>query len=257
MVWDPRNWRQGRIVPAKSLPEGDRLQDVSYFIVISHDCDLARSSEVEPFVELLPCHPSVLDGNLQNAKDPRRLQLGISMNGEAACCFELRATEKKSIAKEAFISEAGGVRIGDDDLQVLRTWLALRYRRQAVPDSLNDGLRPFWEKFKKPAQKLGHVLHGIWVRYEPQQEPDDSSQGYSCEFYFVYDADQDEHGLQTLELIKQLQPAAKDLGNKMPPIFLDMVPAPDTEFSYRLQRHLVRWAHDHISHKVNIPAPDA
>lgn len=153
-------WRQGSILGyellaalAQSSEIPNRKADIA--VVISHDCDIAASPDIEPTIEVIPAvflHNE--DGSLTHAKDPRRLHLTLTMRGTGKQYFaEFKAIEKLNIPKEQFAGQhpSGEFVLGAKELEILRRWLAARYRRHAFSDA-------FEERFKKVERKFREIL---------------------------------------------------------------------------------------------------
>lgn len=106
-------------------------------VVITHDCDLAQDDlESEPMVEVIVGRMAEKqDGNLTWGKSPRTLHLAMLCDGVPVTA-ELAATNKRSLDKQALAAFDPDVRyhLPVRDLEVLRSWLASRYRRAAFPD---------------------------------------------------------------------------------------------------------------------------
>ena len=97
-------WRQGAVLPRAAieafdlgLPPNGSAGTIA--VVISHDCDLAQSPEVEPSVEVPPCRCiATPNGNFTHGKNPRRLHLALN-DHMRPIWLELEATRKRSIDK--------------------------------------------------------------------------------------------------------------------------------------------------------------
>jgi hypothetical protein len=192
---------------------------------------------------------------MRNARQARKLHLDIDLSGKSDACFELRACEKMSVRKKMFLGAPDDIHIGKDALYILRLWLAIRYRRQAIPDDLDQCLKPLWEKFRKPAEEISRALHGIRIQFARNEDPDDHAVSYDCTLFFVYDADHKESS-QVRQVIETLLPITGDLASTTLPVYLELLPVPDTVFTYQMQRRSTRWVHDHISVKSNSQLDD-
>jgi hypothetical protein len=253
MVWEPNKWRQGYLVSSSCLPESVRTLGVSYYIVISHDCDLARDEETDSVVELLPCYPTEPNHLYLHAQHPRKLHI-ITVEAVAQY-FEIRAYDKLIVKKNDFIGVPSGLII--HDLIILRSWLVARYRRQALPDILDNTLKPFWKKFRKISKNVAESLHGVWVNFESSVESGNDTDCYNFLCYFVYDTDKDPDGSKTQTLVNILKDNFEDeLSRATIPIFLELYHIADTQFDYRTQMRTTRWVHDYISYSAGISVED-
>lgn len=64
---------QGNLIDIEKSGLQEQFPGFLYALIISHSCDIAARSELEPCIELLPCHPiESIDGNKTKAKKPKR-----------------------------------------------------------------------------------------------------------------------------------------------------------------------------------------
>ncbi|NCD06642.1 MAG: hypothetical protein EOL97_11010 [Spirochaetia bacterium] len=135
--------------------------DCNLFLVISHSCDIARDKCSEPYIEVLPCHKiNKIDGINTLGKTARRLHFFINRN-ELKEYYCINAFEKLFIKKEDIEPNYKIVDIEDTDLSiyVLQNWLSFRYRREALPDEINQKLKKI--KFKKKLNSVKNEIHSI------------------------------------------------------------------------------------------------
>lgn len=162
-------WRQGHLVTPASLARLDLdlpSASLTHAVVITHDCDLANSSE--PWVEIIACEPrDRRDGQLSHAKHPRKLHLPYkitALNDEAKSVdadsndkghplpsderdilvFELQHANRLQVDKERFMQHARAetsAHLPTREKQTLKQWLAARYARPAFPDAFEEHLR--------------------------------------------------------------------------------------------------------------------
>lgn len=60
---------QGNLIDIEKSGLQEQFPGFLYALIISHSCDIAARSELEPCIELLPCHPiESIDGNKTKAK---------------------------------------------------------------------------------------------------------------------------------------------------------------------------------------------
>lgn len=157
-------WRQGSVIPTNAAVELGLIRaeeaETAITVVISHDCDLSCDRlDVEPTVEVMAGRRiDATDGNFTAAKNPRILHMELHQAG-AVVCVELNATRKATVPKQRLASyqPESALEIKDneikDNLRVLRTWLAARYKRAAFPDELDKRLKPIRDAFVKAAKK--------------------------------------------------------------------------------------------------------
>src|SRR5712664_1143629 len=102
--WDRRTpWRQGHTMTTDAVaslrlaPDPDSTSHVA--IIVSHDCDLVQSPDVEPMVEVIVGRRvDGPNGNFTHGKNPRRLHLAAAETG-SVIWIELTATARQSVPK--------------------------------------------------------------------------------------------------------------------------------------------------------------
>jgi len=110
------------------------------FVVATQTCDLAKSSETEPWIEVLPVAFSTDPGTIRNARrNSTRLFLLRVERGEAGEQHGLiaDASQRAFVAKEALLTCVPESAFAVDDAHtegLFRRWLAQRYSRPAIPD---------------------------------------------------------------------------------------------------------------------------
>ncbi|MBS0472799.1 MAG: hypothetical protein JSR60_17140 [Proteobacteria bacterium] len=203
---DARNdtpWQQGFIlnadgVVALGLCPPEHAND-TIAVLISHDCDVVESSDIEPFCELLV--GKVIDqanGSFTQGKSPRRLHLEFSA-GTTHVVAEFYATKRVPIEKALFLAQtpAKNVLLTPDDHFTLQAWLASRYHRPVFPDEFNRRLsnRPV-----EVHKKLANIFKGsgtdiIAILFDLDQgraiERDGAEDVYSLTIYIVYSVEFD------------------------------------------------------------------
>ncbi len=167
-------WRQGSILARKDfqvvgLPNHSEAEVA---IVISHDCDIANDNlNIEPSVEFIIARIiAENDGNCTYGRNPRTLHLDY-ICGEETVHFELTASKKSVIQKSKL--EA----VSPDDSyyssysnQILQSWLASRYRRHALPNSLVSRLSKVFLHIEKEGRKNADGILSFRMDYEPKEE---------------------------------------------------------------------------------------
>lgn len=190
-------WRQGSILDPGLLSSSDgsfagpsRGNDIA--VVVSHDCDIAANPGLEPRIEVIP---AVLlpkeNGSLTHAKDPRRLHLKvIHRNTGLANFLELKAAEKTQIPKEQFagLLPSGEYVLAHKELEILRRWLAARYRRHAFPDEFEQRFQKVEQKFKEILKQSSNHLRAVLFDVDEDSGGDstDNSTAYILDIYLVY-----------------------------------------------------------------------
>lgn len=159
-------------------------------VVISHDCDIACDMDKEPNIEVLLA-TVVTDENhaFLQAKNPRRLHLAFTHQGNK-CALDLLATEKRYIAKASLIGTDPDpdFLLTDDSRQILQRWLAVRYRRHAFPDKLNNRIKHSFGKAEEWLKKKGAGIIAVYVDYQPRNEELSDNEPYELWVYIVADS---------------------------------------------------------------------
>lgn len=78
--WRNEPWRQGQLLTHEKAVELDLTSGADAVhcavVLISHDCDIAAKTELEPNIEVIVGrYVNVIDGDFANAKNVRKLQL--------------------------------------------------------------------------------------------------------------------------------------------------------------------------------------
>lgn len=210
-TWDRNTpWRQGSVIPpaqAVSLGLVDKKQSSSKItIVVSHDCDLANAVEEEPHVEVIvgTLIASCLSDKT-HAKNVRILHIDIEGLGRRKH-LELAAKNKMSIPKE-LMSSFGPDKtysISKTELEVLRSWLAARYRRASIPDDLQGLVKEIFEDLAKKGDRP-KALKGIWIDFEPDSDHLEKGERYELWIVFVYSTSVEGSKTVVEDMAKQAQ----------------------------------------------------
>lgn len=190
-------WRQGSVLDPQLL-HGVRRDEAAHIrmdqigVVVSHDCDLAASPTIEPFVEIVPGRLLIkLDGNFTHAKDARRLHLCVKRrDSEEQSYLELVAKDKVQIRKDelADMTPSTEFILERRELDILRRWLAARYRRHAFSDAFERRFDKVEEKLREILKKSNEHLRAILFDFE--EVTDESSNNpdvpYVLDIYLIY-----------------------------------------------------------------------
>ena len=178
-AWDRHTpWRQGHALTNEAAVTLGlvRVVEVATVVamVVSHDCDLAQSPEVEPSIEIIVGgRIAAANGNFTHAKNPRRLHLPCTENG-VTMYLDLLATDKRGIPKYHLAGHLpnASMELTPENRSVLQRWLAARYRRAAFPDEFERRLRETGvdERVKKIVEPLGTHLIAIFFDVDEGRE---------------------------------------------------------------------------------------
>ena len=158
MPWSRNTlWRQGSVLLQKDFHTANLndSSDAELVVAISHDCDIANENlDAEPTVEFIFGRIiQQLDGNYTHGKNPRILHLNYIHSG-TPISLELTASRRVIVDKnvlEAVQPDQTYELVGSR--QILQSWLAARYRRHALPNSLVERLREVSKHIQKKSKK--------------------------------------------------------------------------------------------------------
>jgi hypothetical protein len=190
-------WRQGSIlgdellaVLAHGVEIPNRKVDIA--VVISHDCDIAANTDIEPTVEVIPAVfiPNE-DGSLTHAKDPRRLHLTLTERSTGKQYFaEFKANEKLKVPKDKFVGliPSGEFILGPKGLEIMRRWLAARYRRHAFSDAFEMRFEKVAGRFREILKASGSHLRAILFDVDDDSDADSvgADAPYVLDIYLIY-----------------------------------------------------------------------
>lgn len=187
-------WRQGCVVSVEALCEHFDLEtEHGFAMCISHDCDIASDSNKEPFVEFIYANCiQQTDAQKQNARNPRTLQLNLNLFSEETQ-VEMLAHNKFTLDKELLAGfHSDNVEyIQQDEKDILRSWLAARYRRHAFPDELTNRIAPLLTELEKQAKRFPKNVVGILINYDPfDTELENDEDVYEIELSIIYSCEQ-------------------------------------------------------------------
>jgi hypothetical protein len=170
------------------MPEFDtRLGPDDLVIVVSTDCDVASLDfEKEPTFEgLIARKAAGTDGNLHHGKNPRRIQMSVSLDA-LPNLFEASIDERYRADRLPLATAASDAdrQLSPQDLRSLRLWLTKRYYRTAFPDSFNSRLAPVVEKIRRRARQGGEHIDGFWIALSTFDELP-SEERYEVAFFGV------------------------------------------------------------------------
>ena len=154
------SWRQGHVL-LDATSQALNLQHATYpdetiVVVISHDCDLACSVDLEPTVEVVVGRRiAIPSGNATHAKTTRTLHLEWTHQGQQQIWVELLISHRQTLSKALLVGvdPDPAYELSLRDLAILQQWLANRYRRSAFPNEFEARL-----KEAKLHEKIANVV---------------------------------------------------------------------------------------------------
>jgi hypothetical protein len=206
-------WRQGDLlapVDAVALGLIDSAQcDTHRVLVISHSCDIASASEVEPAVELL-IGVVVRDdeATAQNGHSIRKLHLGSE--GEPPTEWvQYGIADRREVSKADLLhcKPWPDRRYTSEQRALLRRWLAQRYARCEFPDAFIKWLKEsgVGSRFEEIGKRYSAHLVGIYFDFDDDSERDSPEDPYELGINLVYDASNAEHAAAAEEARKRLE----------------------------------------------------
>lgn len=178
-------WRQGSVLPS-SIVEKAKLSNrwpawiavgpADWLIVVSHTCDVRnRNPNNEPDVEVLVARP-LLQGATKaseaHGRNSRRLQFKGKIDDQE---LELLAYahERFAVDRMLLAQVAPDEQRRVDRLEILITWLAKRYRRQAFPDDFDQLARKAKDKVDKFLVKNAAQIAVVFISFgdRPDRTP--------------------------------------------------------------------------------------
>jgi hypothetical protein len=153
---------------------------------------------------IFACRIEQQNGHYTHGKNPRILHLNYRQ-GEETTFFELLASKKVIVPKsllETIEPDENYTLISSR--RVLQSWLAARYRRHALPNSLVERLREVFKYIEKEGKKNSDGILSFRLSYDPIYElPPD--QKYELWLSIVYITDKDEYEPMAVKLAADLK----------------------------------------------------
>jgi hypothetical protein len=164
-------WRCGSVMPVSFYPSVRRflvqpeneapteLKDDDWLVVISHSCDVtAVTMEHEPFVEVLHCrHIETPQSQFKNRRSTRRLHLRPNKAALPNFYLDAHATADRYMLPRRVLAGCAPCEartLGQEAIDGIQAWYALRCQRPAWPDNLNIRLAPVRDKLEKALKSL-------------------------------------------------------------------------------------------------------
>jgi hypothetical protein len=190
-------WRQGDVLTtadAKTLalshPESS---DETVIVIITHDCDIVRTNDVEPFVEAIVGREILqANGSYTNAKSSRTLHLPFTAGSDTSVIIELSAMLKCQIDKSTLLKShpTATAKPSPNERRILQRWLAIRYFRSAFPDEFIARLHRYGidDRIKKTFTNSQSDLTAVYVDLDGGDEIERNGDDdlYTLSVYLVH-----------------------------------------------------------------------
>lgn len=208
MPWSRNTiWRQGSVLAQKDFQTVGLTDEpaADLAIAISHDCDIANDNmDAEPAVEFI--FSRILekrDGNYTHGKNPRILHLDYTHN-EKTVWIELIASRRVIVQKNLLEAVLPDQTYSLITHQTFQSWLAVRYRRIALPNSLVERLRSVSTYIEKEGKKNSSGILSFRLSYDPQDERP-SEDPYELWLSIVYVTDKAEYATMATNIAQDLK----------------------------------------------------
>jgi hypothetical protein len=255
------------VISLQLAPDADSAAHLA--IVVSHDCDLVQSPDVEPMVEvIIGRRVDDPDGNYMHGKNPRRLHVSAVEAGSVAW-IELTATTRRSVAKEDLSGHAPSTTllIDSNSLSTLQYWLAARYRRSAFPDAFDRhlGERGIARRLAKILEPTGNHILAVFFDVDEgivrEHEGDDDPFTLSINLLYSTASDPDYAETAANEAAEAIKTVFHDrcfdpkIGRWRGIELLDCSAISDEALTYAMSLKLKRWNADYISLRAEPAQP--
>jgi len=221
-----QGWRQGSIVRDGDLETllptafGQDSSRTPVGVVASHSCDLAHGDDsAEPHAEIIlgygideTLSPSKV-GGLTHGKNPRWLCLELHSHPSGKERFEFRPYDLQRVARERLAEVAPDDErfLPEDQVRILSSWLAARFRRTALPDTFNDRLKPLRKKLSRLYKRLSPSVSAIYIRLQPDDEVE-ADQQYAADLLLTVPESHSEHLADIAEEADRLAELFRQVG---------------------------------------------
>lgn len=181
-------WRQGSVVQGEILSTLG-FSECDLAVVVSQDCDVVQSVDVEPDVELiLGRRRDAPRPDCRFGRNPRELDLEI-VGRTGAVTFRIR--ERVMASKEHLAAHRPApVALVPRDMALLAKWIARRYTRPAWPDAFNERLRAVDDRLERLFKSgAGVPITSILLRLEPEDDELAEGEPYRLAAWLTVSAD--------------------------------------------------------------------
>lgn len=271
-------WRQGHVLPPEAIQAlnlaASGSPEKTVAVVISHDCDLARTPAREPEVEVIVGRIiENSNGNFLYAKSSRVLH--ICYDGTQDTWIELIASDRARIPKQgsapslADFSPRGDLLLNEERFTVLQDWLAARYRRSAFPTEFDRRMDQETDLANKLVRLLerddaGRSVLALYFDLDEGAMVERAGQDdlYSLKIVVLYPSD-DEHlhepkARKVTEGIEKLFADRTKKDNTGARKWIELsgvMTMSDRQLSVRNARLLKEWDIHYVSHRADPPQP--
>lgn len=261
MPWSRNTiWRQGSVLAQQDFQAVGltNAPDTDLAIAISHDCDIAGDLDTEPAIEFILARIlEERDGNYTHGKNPRILHLDYIHN-EQTVWIKLIASRKVVVQKNSLEAIQPDQTYSLITCLTLQSWLAVRYRRLALPNSLVERLRYVSAYIEEKCKKNASGILSFRLSYEPKDELL-SVEPYELWLSILYVTDDIENAAMAANIAQDLKTKFPNLLEKTKDIgTVDLrrcEAISEMEFTIRDMRETVEYNLEHLSYRIEPSGP--
>ncbi|TVU68693.1 hypothetical protein [Cobetia crustatorum] len=252
-----KGWCQGSILQDGALLEQDNPKREAFGVVISQSCDIVNNNlETEPYVEVLIATITTdVVASLMYGKNPRVLHVYLQKLSGDPIVLELKPWKKVLISREEFINRkpADDCFLNKSDVIVVKTWMANRYIRGALPDDFNNMIseKSFRRKWEKSHKKMNPYISELLVKLYPEGDLKGEDK-YSVNLLALVPVIHEERLMEARQEVKRIGELLKSIGMdvKAEASLEDKIP-------YSVVREMTRFPLEHLSFKGDnfLPLP--
>jgi hypothetical protein len=253
-------WRQGCMILAENCKLFSDSVDGTIGMATSHDCDIAHDNiKVEPYVEFIL--GKIIDQSnhtYESAKNPRLLHIEIIQENNTVV-MEIIAHKKYLIEKNELVHYEPDERFKLKDIHTLQSWLAARYRRQTLPNSLVSRLEPVFKFIEEKAKKYPSGVITFFIGYEPKSLELSKDELYEFSLYIIYPVGNKKAAEDAHDIAEALNANFDKLiskTNALGQVQLDESLAySEAEFTLHDLRRHIEYKLEYLSNRMPIPGP--
>jgi hypothetical protein len=158
-----------REVAESACPKGT-FAETELGVVLSHDCDLARGPEKEPWVEIIVVRPieGPAQGSQTRMKNPRVLDFHGRLDG-TPITGRVLAADRNLIPKAHLAGRSPSAFLETDPAGLLAAWIARRYIREAFPTEFDRRWSSARKAIRDHLRATGEYLEAIYLRLDERE----------------------------------------------------------------------------------------
>ena len=191
-------------------------------------------------------------GHFLNGRNIRRLQMEVLINGTPTW-VELKMARRGFIGREGLdeLTPCDSHTLSDENINIIKRWLANRYTSQTFPDSFNGRIGGLVNGSKAPLVKLfntksGRACNALYLRLDPFGIELTDGQDYELTVVALFSGEPameiGRQGMQDFATkIKQCLEPVEGLGP------IEVIALEESDVTYAQIAKMARWQLDYIS----------